>query len=185
MQEERSFVYTIILGICMLLSLLMIGRMLLGNADGANGAVSEPQPQADEEENGMRLSESELGVLIEQALPFAPEKLTVSIGADGLVQVGALVNKQALSDAATEGLRTVLLFLPEKCEVSGAWQVSAENGKIVLACRQITAAGFTLPEQVAQGLSERLADTLNSQIEENKIEWSQLNFTEGALLLQQ
>ena len=31
MDEERSFVYTLILGVCMLLCLLMIGRMLLGH----------------------------------------------------------------------------------------------------------------------------------------------------------
>ena len=33
MQEEKSFVYTLILGICMLLCLLMIDRMLLGHPE--------------------------------------------------------------------------------------------------------------------------------------------------------
>ncbi len=168
----------------MLLSLLMIGRMLLGNTDGADTAAPEAQPQADEEGNGMRLSESELGVLIAQALPFAPEKLTVSIGADGLVQVRASVNKQALSDITTEGLRTALLFLPERCEISGAWKVKTENRKIVLICQNITAAGFALPEQAAQGLSERLTESLNSQMQDHKIEWSELSFEDGALLLE-
>ena len=33
MQEEKSHVYTIILGVCMLLCLAMIGRMLLGHPE--------------------------------------------------------------------------------------------------------------------------------------------------------
>ena len=36
MDEERSFVYTLILGVCMLLCLLMIGRMLLGHPADQN-----------------------------------------------------------------------------------------------------------------------------------------------------
>ena len=38
MQGEKSSVYTIILGVCMLLCLLMIGRMLLGHPE----QVTEP-----------------------------------------------------------------------------------------------------------------------------------------------
>ena len=33
MQEEKSAVYTVILGVCLLLCLLMLGNMLMGRAD--------------------------------------------------------------------------------------------------------------------------------------------------------
>ena len=51
MQEEKSFVYTLILGICMLLCLLMIGRMMLGHPE----AETQPVPSgeaAEEQEEG-------------------------------------------------------------------------------------------------------------------------------------
>ena len=67
MDEERSFVYTLILGVCMLLCLLMIGRMLLGHpADQIETKEPEnpaPAPQTEEEEDlqmKMQLSEDDL-----------------------------------------------------------------------------------------------------------------------------
>lgn len=33
MQEEKSAVYTVILGVCLFLCLLMLGNMLMGRAD--------------------------------------------------------------------------------------------------------------------------------------------------------
>ena len=37
MQEEKSAVYTVILGVCLLLCLLMLGNMLMGRADTGTG----------------------------------------------------------------------------------------------------------------------------------------------------
>ena len=43
MQEEKSAVYTVILGVCLLLCLLMLGNMLMGRAD--TGAQRLPHPR--------------------------------------------------------------------------------------------------------------------------------------------
>lgn len=47
MQEEKSAVYTVILGVCLLLCLLMLGNMLMGRADTSTA------PAAPEEGNAM------------------------------------------------------------------------------------------------------------------------------------
>ena len=47
MQEEKSAVYTVILGICLLLCLLMLGNMLMGRADTGTA------PAAPEEDTAM------------------------------------------------------------------------------------------------------------------------------------
>ena len=60
MQEEKSFVYTLILGICMLLCLLMIGRMLLGHPE-QNMQPGQSGPSGNEQEDtqmGLQLSDA-------------------------------------------------------------------------------------------------------------------------------
>ena len=47
MQEEKSAVYTVILGVCLFLCLLMLGNMLIGRADTSTA------PAAPEEGNAM------------------------------------------------------------------------------------------------------------------------------------
>ena len=48
MQEEKSAVYTVILGVCLLLCLLMLGNMLMGRADTGTA------PAAPEEGDAMK-----------------------------------------------------------------------------------------------------------------------------------
>ena len=59
MQEEKSFVYTLILGICMLLCLLMIGRMMLGHPEAETQPVPSGEAAEEQEEQnvGFQLSE--------------------------------------------------------------------------------------------------------------------------------
>ena len=109
MDEERSFVYTLILGVCMLLCLLMIGRMLLGHpADQIETKEPEnpaPAPQTEEEEDlqmKMQLSEDDLCTMIVQALPFSPDGITAKISKDGIVSLGASVQKQSLVTAGLQ-----------------------------------------------------------------------------------
>ena len=116
MQGEKSSVYTIILGVCMLLCLLMIGRMLLGHPE----QVTEPEAGSptlpEQEETGMELRESDLCELIEQALPIPVREMTTKIGADQSISVVVLVSKQDLQESGLVpgGLRTALLFLPDE-----------------------------------------------------------------------
>lgn len=180
--EERSAVYTLILGVCMLLSLLLIGKMLLGHP--ASTKPGAP-PQADGEGNGMeiQLNEDELCALVVQALPFEPEEINARIGDDGMVSISALVNKQTLADSGviTGGMRTALLFLPEECEICGKWQLRAENNTIELDCRGIEAAGVTLPDELANSLSEKIADVLTQQLQTWQIDWTEIVCKDGVI----
>ena len=46
MQEEKSAVYTVILGVCLLLCLLMLGNMLMGRADTSIAPAAQEQAYA-------------------------------------------------------------------------------------------------------------------------------------------
>ena len=66
MQEEKSAVYTVILGVCLLLCLLMLGNMLMGRAD--TGIA----PAAPEEGDAMEfhITEDDIASVMTEALPF-------------------------------------------------------------------------------------------------------------------
>ena len=84
----------------------------------------------------MQLSEDDLCTMIVQALPFSPDGITAKISKDGIVSLGASVQKQSLVDSglATGGMRTAVLFLPDPCKVYSVWNISAESGSIKLDC---------------------------------------------------
>ena len=46
MQEEKSAVYTVILGVCLLLCLLMLGNMLMGRADTSTAPAAPEEGDA-------------------------------------------------------------------------------------------------------------------------------------------
>ena len=89
MGEEKSARYTIILGVCLLLCLLMLGRMLVGRSeseappDGTEPVETVPEEQQEPQLSlVMTMSESDLANFLLQYLPFTPRGLSVSIGAD-------------------------------------------------------------------------------------------------------
>ena len=79
MGEEKSARYTIILGVCLLLCLLMLGRMLVGRSeseappDGTEPVETVPEEQQEPQLSlVMTMSESDLANFLLQYLPFTP-----------------------------------------------------------------------------------------------------------------
>ena len=87
MQEEKSAVYTVILGVCLLLCLLMLGNMLMGRAD------TSIAPAAPEEGDAMEfhITEDDIASVMTEALPFPVEDTAVKISRDGTIAVTAAV----------------------------------------------------------------------------------------------
>ena len=95
MQEEKSAVYTVILGVCLLLCLLMLGNMLMGRAD------TSIAPAAPEEGDAMKfhITEDDIASVLIEALPFPVEDTAVKISRDGTIAVTTAVTRQALTEA--------------------------------------------------------------------------------------
>ncbi|MDO5142974.1 MAG: hypothetical protein Q4D31_08155 [Eubacteriales bacterium] len=183
MQEEKSLVYTLILGVCMLLCLLLIGRMLLGQKPDA--APRPAPPQEEGTQMGIRLDEQMLSTLLTQALPFKPEGMAVQIGADGIVAVSVAVQRQTLADSGLVpgDLRTALLFLPERCKVYGAWRVAAQDGALSVQCTRAELAGIALPAAVTDVLSAAIDAALAQYLAEQQIAPQRLVWEAGAVTL--
>ena len=177
MQEEKSAVYTVILGICLLLCLLMLGNMLMGRADTGTA------PAAPEEGDAMEfhITEDDIASVLIEALPFPVEDTAVKISRDGTIAVTAAVNRQALTESnlVPGKLRTALLFLPERCKLYGAWSAAVSNGKLSLACRTIKLEGFTLPEQAAQAVSDAFTAQWNTRLEQQDFTPQTIQWQDG------
>ncbi|WP_125114607.1 hypothetical protein [Agathobaculum sp. Marseille-P7918] len=185
MQEEKSFVYTMILGICMLLCLMMIGRMLLGHPEQSALPETENPTTPEQEETGMELRESDLCSLIEQALPVPVQEVTAKIGADQTISVVVLVSKQSLQDSGLVpgGLRTALLYLPDTCRLYGAWTASVTEGKLVLQCQSAEIGSITVPAEMVSTLTDQLSASLNAYFTDAEITPETVIWQDGVLRL--
>ena len=177
MQEEKSAVYTVILGVCLLLCLLMLGNMLMGRADTSTA------PAAPEEGDAMEfhITEDDIASVLTEALPFPVEDTAVKISRDGTISVTAAVTRHALTDSnlVPGKLRTARLFLPERCKLYGAWSAAVPNGKLSL----IKLEGFTLPEQTAQALSDAFAAQWNTRMEQRDFTPQTIQWQDGEAVL--
>ncbi len=191
MEEERSFVYTVILGVCMLLSLLLIGRMLLGHpdeapaADGTGQGVTQPdtgmEPQPEDEVKEIQLTDNDLSTLIVKKLSFAPDRIAVQISRDGTVSINATVRRDMLleSGVVSGALRTALMFLPEECGMQGAWTVSLRDGSVTLADGRMEVAGISLPGAAVEAATGKIAEGLNQVIAGWGITPAEISFEDG------
>ena len=193
MKNERSVVYTLILGVCMLLSLLLIGKMLLGHPQTPTQQPSAPpgestqqtEPESKEKTMEVELTENDLSELISSALPFTPDNLTVKIAKDETITVGASVSKQSLNDSGlvTGAMRTAVMFLPDPCDMSGAWQAGLQDGALTLQTQKIEVAGFSLPEKLTASLTDQVTRVVNSQLAAWGITAAGLRCDDGVLYL--
>lgn len=184
MAEEKSMAYTVILGVCMLLCLLMIGRMLLGHpAQQGQPQGAQPEAAGQGEVSGIEINEQALCGLLGEAIPIQAEQLAAHIDADGTVAVTLLVQRQALQDSGLVpgSLRTALLFLPAQCKLYGAWQAAVQQGEVVLTCTEAKVGDLTLPSALADGLTEQLAAAVNGYLSAQGCTPHALDWADGVL----
>ena len=186
MQEEKSWVYTLILGVCMLLCLLLIGRMLLGHPGENSPAQTEPETDGQEDiQMGIEVGEQELSAMIAQALPFQTGELALHIGADQTVSISATVRKKDMENSGLipGSLRTALLFLPDHCMVYGTWLVELQGGSVILQCQEAKIADITLTDEITNLLSEQLGAAINHILQQQKISPDSLQWEDGILTI--
>lgn len=182
MEEERRMAYTIVLGVCMLLCLLMIGRMLLGHPEQSN-VEDTPTEITEQEGSSIIINEKTLCDMLVQTMSLPENSLAVHIGAEGTVSVDMQVERQILkeNELLPDGLRTATLFLPEQCKLHGAWQVGLQEQIITLACTEAQLNDIVLPSSMTDGITEKIAEALNAYLSEQGIVPRTLQWEEGTI----
>lgn len=182
-------VYTIVLGICMLLCLLMIGRMLLGRP-AQDRAPEEPIPQqqAEQEEGyGISIDEQTLRDLLAQTLALPSDSLTVHISADETISAAMQVERKTLQESGLVpgSLRTALLFLPEQCKIYGAWHAEARDGAIVLTGLEMKLGDLALPADVIDTITAHVTEAVQGYLSEQACCPKALHWSDGSIEIEE
>ena len=178
MGEEKSARYTIILGVCLLLCLLMLGRMLVGRSeseappDGTEPVETVPEEQQEPQLSlVMTMSESDLANFLLQYLPFTPRGLAVSIGADETASMSMSVDRAELEES---GLLTGHFR-------AGKWGVRAEQGRLRFTCLSAQLNDADLPQTAAELVTGAMANALNRKLEELNVAPQRLAWSDGEI----
>lgn len=184
MEEERSMAYTIILGVCMLLCLLMIGRMLLGHPE-QSPVEHSPTEITEQGENRITINDESLCGMLQQSMSLPDNSLAVHISENGTVSVDMQIGRENLkeNEMIPDGLRTAALFLPEQCKLRGIWQVGLQKEMITLASTEVQLNDLTLPNNMTDAITQKLEDVIDAYLSRQEIIPRALQWEEGMLTI--
>lgn len=171
MEHEKSFVYTLILGTCMLISLMLVGKMLLYKPVPVH-APHMVRQEGGHQEQGMStkyLSDTDLSAMLAELLPqdFPLEALSISVQKNGTVHAqGTIVKAKLLEASDMELLRALLKWLPDTFALNATFGTSISGNLLSLTLTDATAAGFQLPtDQMPEDWMNVLNTAVNQAIQ--------------------
>lgn len=191
MEQERSFGYTVILGVCAVVSAVLIGKMVFYEPVGLhrphaaveNAIAGSSLPVGEEALGEVTFSGAELTTLLRAALPEdAPVgDLRLRPRANGTLEASGSLEKEKLRLSGAS--RTLLLLLPERVTLGAVVRAGCdrESGALQLTAESLEAGGYGLPEGLAGLLSEQLTAAVNHVLEEKGIHFSSVCISEDCI----
>ncbi len=191
MEQERSFGYTLILGICAAMSAALLGRMALYEPVGLhrphaaveNAVAGQAALPADE--NEIALSGAELTTLLRAALPENTPVGDIRLRphANGTVEASGNLEKEKLQSSLNGVSRTLLLLMPERCTLQAVLRAGCDRdtGALRLTVESLEAGGFGLPSGLSELLSSQLSSAANQALSARGIHFSSVRISEDQI----
>ena len=183
MDEERSFCYTLIIGVCIIICCLLLGRMLLFPPTSPSSPTQETEIQNNKEENEQEsivYSEAEIMELLQSSVPNNTiQNLNLKLRSNGTVYLSGTVDRKDILQAA--GNSFLLRFLPAKNNVEALFTLKAVDGKAVFQANEIKVSGISLPNAMQDEISDMPSETLNNVLEDANISPKSILVTKGKL----
>lgn len=192
MEQERSFGYTVILGVCAVASAALIGKMAFYEPVGvhrphaavenaiAGGMLPTGEGQA---ENEVTLTGAELTTLLRAALPENTPigDIRLSPRANGTLEASGSLEKSRLELSGAS--RTLLLLMPEQISLGAVLRAGCErsSGELQLTVESIEAGGYGLPDGLSGLLSEQLTAAANQALSSRGIHFSSVRISEDRI----
>ncbi|MCI8856872.1 MAG: hypothetical protein HFH26_10065 [Clostridiaceae bacterium] len=190
MEQDRSFGYTVILGVCVAASAVLLGRMALYEPAGLhrphaaveNAAFGSAVPET---ENEITLTGAELTTLLRAALPenTPVADIRLSPHADGTVEASGSLEKGRLQASIGEVPRTLLLLMPDRLALRAVLSAGCDrsSGLLRLSVESVEAGGFGLPHRLSEVLSDQLSAAANQALAERGIRFSSVRISEDRI----
>lgn len=188
MEQDRSLIYTAILGVCAAASIAIVGRMVLYEPVELHRPHS-PQRHAaagaqiaEETAAEIAFSGAELTTLLRAALPEETPigDIRLKPCADGTIEARGDLLKEKLETLVSGTPRTLLLLMPERCALRTVLSAGCdrETGELQLAVETIEAGGYGLPVQLSGLLSDQLTAAANQALTERGIHFTSIRISE-------
>ena len=186
MKEEKSFLYTLVLGVCILASLVLVGKMLLYRPAPVHTPHMSQTEQEKGESGAMYLSEGDLTELLAGELPegFPVDGIRVTVSRTGTVTAAGTLHKDRV-EGVDGMLRAALRWLPDTVDVTAVFTAACDGGRLVLTPTDARAAGISLPVgELPQEWTAAIDDAVNAALTRQCGPFTSARLLDGGLQLQ-
>lgn len=197
MNEEKKTIYTVILGICMFICIILIGRMMLYTPAPLHSPynkqkIETPKNKIDKE--SIILTEDKISEMINEQLPKdMPLKLNELDIKEDTIQFDAELEKKKLmkylsdnGQELTAPIRSALLLVPDKFKMEAVFnvEIDKESGLLLLTPQKVKAGGVELPDSILiPTFFESINKAVNNALCESGLYFTDIKITEGAIEL--
>ncbi len=184
MQHEKSFGYTLILGVCVLISLMLIGRMLLYQPLPVHTPYTGQISSQEQGKTMTYLSEQDVSKYLSEKLPEeVPLKdLQITLQKEGIVTAKGSLHKNVLLQFGVP--QAVLLWMPEQIELSIRFTALSDGAALRLTPSELKIGDVTVPVgHIPPEWLSMLNETVNEMLRQAAESYSQIELLDGGIQL--
>lgn len=189
MEDEKSFMHTLILGVCIIISAILIARMAFYKPVPYFEPHKVPkQTESQESSIQIQFTEQELTAILQNTgLQDSPlRELAISIQEDCQISLSGVLQKDKLQDmladtASMNLLKTALALMPEECALSAQLSIAMEDGMPCLHVLGAQAGGVDLPQTILQLMEDEINETWKTFLSEQGIGMGEITTGKGVL----
>lgn len=189
MQQERKWIYTLILAICVIVCIILIGKMVLYTDIPQHDPHTVVRRAGDgqaEETREISLDSGALLNLLNRQLPAdCPlDDLSLGITADGTLTLSATVSRDELQQVADLPAATAVL-LPDACTLSASVSIGwhAEDHALILEPTALSINGLALPSAFLQPMTSLLEQAIDDGLRAQGITFCSMRAEAGRLII--
>lgn len=197
MEDDRSFVHTLILGACVLICAILIARMVLYHPVPTHAPHRAPvAEEMKQEENGqqMRITQEEVATLLTRVMPETSPitNLRISIWRDGRATLAASLRRDKLQDfmktyQITSVPRALVFLMPDPCEIEATFSFASDtrSGGLLLTPVDASIGGLRLSAELLEPFGDQAAQALEGALRDRGILFTGLRTEDGAVIFTQ
>lgn len=185
MENEKSFGYTLILGVCVLISLLLIGRMLLYQPLPVHTPYAGQILSQEQGKTMTYLSEQDVSKYLSKKLPEeVPIKdLEITLQKEGIVTATGSLRKNVLLQFGVP--KAVLLWMPEQIELSIRFTAQCDGTALRLSPSELKVGDVAVPAgHIPPEWLSMLNETVNDMLRQAADSYTQIKLLDGGIQLQ-
>lgn len=184
MENEKSFAYTLILGVCVLISLLLTGRMLLYQPLPAHTPYTGQISSHEQGKTITYLSEQDIAKYLSEKLPeeVPLKNLEITLQKEGIVTAKGMLRKNALLHLGVPN--PVLLWMPDQIPLTIQFSALCDGAAIRLTPSDLKIGDVSVPTgHIPPEWLSMLNETINDMLRQAADAYTQIQLLDGGIQL--